>query len=181
MNPKVEVLPITEGATKKLSKKHNAFVDEYFRLFNATEAYISVYDNASYDSARAASARLMADPRIKEECERRIERSRQETQKFLLLHGIHKTREKASFIYLIGASNGLVKIGKTTDTGSRIAILNTGSPVELTIIACFKTTLADEVEERLHSVYAEKRIKGEWFALTPEDIETIKNEFNPQA
>lgn len=61
---------------KKLSKKHRAFVDEYFKTgpnrFNATEAYRATYPKSSYAAARANSARLIAKDSIRLEMERRM-------------------------------------------------------------------------------------------------------------
>jgi hypothetical protein len=43
-------------------KKHQEFVNQYFICnMNQTEAYLKVYPKSSYDSARANSARLIAD------------------------------------------------------------------------------------------------------------------------
>ena len=46
---------------KPLSKKHQAVQDKYLTCFNQTQAYLHVYTNVTYDSARTASARLFAD------------------------------------------------------------------------------------------------------------------------
>lgn len=60
----------------EISKKHRAFIDEYFRTgpnrFNATAAYQAVYPKSSYRAARANAARLIADDNITAEIERRM-------------------------------------------------------------------------------------------------------------
>jgi len=55
-----------------LSKKHTAFVDEYLRCFNATEAYLRVYPKSSRESARANAARLIATDSVSEHIQARL-------------------------------------------------------------------------------------------------------------
>lgn len=55
-----------------LSKKHCLFVEEYLKQFNATKAYLTVYPKSSYDSARANSARLLANDNISKEIQARL-------------------------------------------------------------------------------------------------------------
>lgn len=55
---------MTDESTKPLSKKHQKFVDEYLRCWNGTRAYMRVYRNSSYDSARANAPKLLANDSI---------------------------------------------------------------------------------------------------------------------
>ncbi len=77
MDPRIEVLPIMEGATiartKGLSKKHSAFIDEYLRCFNGTWAYLRVYPHVSKRSARASAARLLATVSVTEAIKQRLQ------------------------------------------------------------------------------------------------------------
>lgn len=57
---------------KEMSKKHTAFIDEYLRCFNATEAYLRVYPKSSRDAARANAARLIATDSVKAEITARL-------------------------------------------------------------------------------------------------------------
>lgn len=82
-------------------------------------------------------------------------------------------RQKSMIVYLIRAENGLVKIGKTYDVAARLQALDIGSPVSLELVYVIETQRADEVEQRLHGIYEAKRVKGEWFALSDEDIQAI--------
>lgn len=62
-----------EEQPKKLSPKHQEFVNNYFRLnMNATDAYQTTYPKSSYDAARAHGARLVADGNIQAEIQRRL-------------------------------------------------------------------------------------------------------------
>jgi len=59
--------------SKPLSKKHIIFINEYLKTFNATKAYLTVYPNSGYDSARANSARLIARDNISSEMRARLD------------------------------------------------------------------------------------------------------------
>lgn len=56
-----------------LSNKHQDFINEYFlQKMNGTDAYMTVYPKASYDTARANAAKLLANTSIKAEIDRRL-------------------------------------------------------------------------------------------------------------
>ena len=58
---------------KPLSKKHQAFVDQYFLChFNGTEAYMRVYKPKDRNVARASAARLLADVSVSEAISARL-------------------------------------------------------------------------------------------------------------
>ncbi|UEG66215.1 terminase small subunit [Weissella hellenica] len=59
---------INELADSDLTDKQKAFVIEYVRLFNATQAYINVYD-VDYATANKLAARLMVNDGIKSSIE----------------------------------------------------------------------------------------------------------------
>lgn len=56
-----------------LSAKQSAFIDEYLRCWNATDAYQAIYPKSSRDAARAHAARLVANGSISEEIQRRVD------------------------------------------------------------------------------------------------------------
>lgn len=55
-----------------LSRKHQAFANEYLDCFNATEAYMRVYAPKNRDVAAANAARLLGNARVAEEIDRRL-------------------------------------------------------------------------------------------------------------
>src|SRR5687768_16074135 len=59
---------------KTLSKKHRAFIDQYFLCrFNGTEAYMRVYNpKGGRASARVMASELLAMPNISAEVESRL-------------------------------------------------------------------------------------------------------------
>lgn len=56
----------------ELSPKHQQFINEYLRLWNATEAYMLVYPDSSYEAARRDASRLLTNADIAAEIKRRI-------------------------------------------------------------------------------------------------------------
>lgn len=79
------------------------------------------------------------------------------------------------FIYFLRADNGLYKIGKTKVLDRRIKQLGIKLPYKLELIHAVGTDEMHYIEKDYHRRYAQKRIRGEWFALTDEDIVQIKN------
>lgn len=76
-------------------------------------------------------------------------------------------------VYVIADGTGAYKIGKAQRLSSRLAGLQTGNPRKLQVVivaACSDATL---VESNLHKQFAHRRLRGEWFVLTPEDLKDI--------
>jgi len=74
-------------------------------------------------------------------------------------------------IYFIGNGNGQVKIGYSRDPVARLPALQTGSPYPLELLAVKPG--GQTVEAELHTKYANDRLEGEWFQLTPMLIHEI--------
>jgi hypothetical protein len=74
---------------------------------------------------------------------------------------------KVGTVYFIGPEQGPVKIGFTTNVPQRLARLQAGSPVALTVLA--QIDGAQPFDERLlHMEYRAHRLHGEWFERCPE-------------
>jgi phage terminase small subunit len=58
---------------EELTTRQLAFIDEYLICMNGTQAYMTAYPKASYDTARANSSKLLVNASIKAEIERRME------------------------------------------------------------------------------------------------------------
>lgn len=75
-------------------------------------------------------------------------------------------------IYLIqGAETGYTKIGITKDIQRRLKTLQISSPEHLQVAHSFPGTAAEE--RSLHRSYQDKRLHGEWFSLSQNDIQAI--------
>ncbi len=82
------------------------------------------------------------------------------------------------FVYLISDDEwGFFKIGLSkNDPQFRLKNLNTGNSSKLSIVNYFKTANFKKIERLLHMKYADRRVNGEWFKLTDDDILSFESE-----
>lgn len=82
------------------------------------------------------------------------------------------------WIYLVCSEiNGqkLHKIGFTKRTPEkRIKEFKTGNASEIYLVDSFESKWGTKIEAMLHRIYRTKKINGEWFDLTEEDVEMFK-------
>lgn len=73
-------------------------------------------------------------------------------------------------IYIIKASNGLLKIGMTSNPRARVRSLQTGSPLHLSVAhkQSVPTPRARTAEKRVHYRLRHSRVHGEWFKCSLE-------------
>jgi hypothetical protein len=72
----------------------------------------------------------------------------------------------ASRLYVVGSDDmPWVKIGISVDPQKRLMILQTGSPFTLSVLWHCEGDFT--LEQHLHGVFGNHRIRGEWFDLTP--------------
>jgi len=88
-------------------------------------------------------------------------------------------RTEAGFIYVI-EGNGYVKIGCSKAPMKRFHTLSAKAPFPLETVLTFATEDMYGCEKALHAEFAHKRTYGEWFALTADDIATIRQRYMSQ-
>jgi hypothetical protein len=71
-------------------------------------------------------------------------------------------------VYLIGPVDGAYKIGQSQDPEARLAQFNL--PFEPAIVAIVTTSRKGWLEPYMHAAFAHRRIRGEWFRLTHEEV-----------
>lgn len=76
------------------------------------------------------------------------------------------------YLYLIECRE-FYKIGVANDVKSRLASLQTGNPIQLSIVTCFGFNNAEVVEKSLHQRFELSRQIGEWFILTDTEIKLL--------
>jgi predicted GIY-YIG superfamily endonuclease len=74
------------------------------------------------------------------------------------------------YIYLIQASNGMVKIGITTNISGRLRDLNSSSPLALTVRYKALSKAANFIEHTLHAMFQAEHSHAEWFHLSDDQI-----------
>jgi phage regulator Rha-like protein len=86
-------------------------------------------------------------------------------------------KKMPDILYVIQV-NEYVKIGVTRNLELRMQTIQTASPYEINL--CYQASLnkACYVEKKLHNIFKNNRIRGEWFKVHPskviEAIETLK-------
>ena len=81
-------------------------------------------------------------------------------------------------VYLFKAENGLIKIGFSENPEQRLEHFLNG-PVEVWLLYSSPATQRPaELERNLHKQYAAKRVRGEWFALSDNDVQQIQKTCN---
>jgi hypothetical protein len=80
---------------------------------------------------------------------------------------------KPGFVYLIQCGP-YYKIGVSTDVGQRVKQLSTLPPFDLDLVCTIETGDMESLERELHERFADKRKRGEWFELDPEDVDQIR-------
>lgn len=74
-------------------------------------------------------------------------------------------------VYFIRQRNGgPTKIGFATDVNARLAALQTAHAQPLHVAGVWPGATSDD-EKRLHAKFADKRLSGEWFDLTDDELE----------
>lgn len=86
-----------------------------------------------------------------------------------------KLPHPAGYIYVIQDTeySKLYKIGRTVEPARRLNDIRNFLPGSSEIIAIVDTQDAPTLEWQLHQRYAERRKRGEWFALTDTEVREI--------
>lgn len=86
-----------------------------------------------------------------------------------------ENKSTQGYVYVITTEKGKYKIGRTRDIKHRIQALQTFSHKKIRLVLKVKTTNCNVLEILCHRKFSDKRIFGEWFALTDEDLQWIRN------
>ena len=89
---------------------------------------------------------------------------------FVKIESRSKPRRPQS-VYFIADAYGHVKIGYATSVEARFGDLQVAHASELTLL--LEISGGPELEKELHQRFAEHRVRGEWFTLSPEISEYV--------
>lgn len=84
------------------------------------------------------------------------------------------SRQQPGYVYLIKSSTGHWKIGRSKNPKDRLKTFGVILPFEVQYEHLIPADDMCKAESALHEKYAEKRVNGEWFLLTEDDIADIK-------
>lgn len=77
-------------------------------------------------------------------------------------------------VYMLQAGQHF-KIGKSVNPNKRIGQLKTQLPYAVTVVHTIRAANPAQVESHWHRRFASKRLNGEWFDLTPEEVTEFKS------
>jgi hypothetical protein len=87
---------------------------------------------------------------------------------------IHVATPNAGYVYLLKEINGVhYKIGRASNPQDRLRTFNVKLPYQVEYVCLIPTIDMYSLERHLHRQYTEKRVNGEWFALSDEDVASI--------
>jgi hypothetical protein len=81
-------------------------------------------------------------------------------------------------IYVISILDEYYKIGSSKNIYSRITNIERALPFEIHLVKIFETSSYKIIENHLHKKFSHKKIKTEWFRLSPQDIEELEDILN---
>ena len=93
-------------------------------------------------------------------------------------NGFNRNTDMAKFVYLVHAKDTeFYKVGISRKPKGRLAGLQTGCPIHLSLILQVKVKHAEAWEEYIHGRLGECKVRGEWFRLDQERLERVKHGF----
>lgn len=72
--------------------------------------------------------------------------------------------------FVIEPTNNAIKIGRSSQIRKRLGQLQTGNVDELELMGWITPSDDKKVERSLHQIYANHRVRGEWFAISQDDV-----------
>lgn len=85
-------------------------------------------------------------------------------------------KETSGFLYVIYIDSGaerIYKIGMAKHFGSRFDSHQCSSPFDICVSICYFVPNMRAEEMALHSIFQDKRVRGEWFRLDCSDLDAI--------
>lgn len=77
------------------------------------------------------------------------------------------------YVYIVSFEDRFFKIGKAKYPQERISAISAMMPVAIKVVAVLKSDDPHLTERTLHIKFKDKRLNGEWFSLSKEDIKFI--------
>ena len=85
-----------------------------------------------------------------------------------------QANKRRGFVYFVQDGEGRVKIGKALNMATRMGEY-TKLPTEPKVVHVFESEDYTRAEKIVHDFYKERRLRGEWFMLTDEDMAFVKS------
>jgi len=85
------------------------------------------------------------------------------------------SKDRGGFVYLLKSDTGYYKIGHTVNPDNRITTFGVLLPFEVEYDHLIQSPDMRRLESDLHRRYEDKRVNGEWFDLSVDDVAYIKS------
>lgn len=88
-------------------------------------------------------------------------------------------RKITAGVYVIRAGR-YYKIGISEHIRKRLSAIQCHNPIRVLLLFGIKTTpqRRQKTEERLHAHFREKKVRGEWYELSEDDLQWIRNNYD---
>jgi hypothetical protein len=90
----------------------------------------------------------------------------------VVIPALRAQTSRPGFVYVL-ACEGRYKLGASRNVRQRLRTLQTASPAPLELVWSADVPDMYGTERALHAQFAHRHIAGEWYALTPEDLQEI--------
>jgi len=81
---------------------------------------------------------------------------------------------REGYVYILGTRGIYYKIGRSSKLDRRIKQLKIQLPFPVKVLYAVKVRDCAYTEAKLHDLYFERRLNGEWFELDAESVEWVK-------
>lgn len=75
-------------------------------------------------------------------------------------------------------SGDFCKVGRTNNLQTRITTLAIQLPFRVNLHAAYRVCHSEIMERHIHDYFADKRMNGEWFKLSEDDLEFLDRSMN---
>lgn len=133
-----------------------------------------VFLGVSYHLSKKVSA-LMMDLYVTSRLLKRVQSDMIDMGYQLYNHSVFYGGHNPGYVYVVKSDTGHYKIGRTNNPDDRRKTFNVKLPVEIEFIVLIKTSNYVELESILHQQYQHKRVNGEWFSLSCNDLLFLAN------
>lgn len=168
----------------KTALKHFPLIQQYHLTMEYVEAYDEDYHDSTFVSYLVDKIRDLEDI----ELESGIKLPESLAQEFHAIKNkaldtqfrlskkakVNKPAEIKGWVYLLKSPLGAFKIGRTKNPNDRLKTFKTSLPFEVEYLHLIETPDMVGLEQVLHLRYHNKRVNGEWFNLSPDDVAYIK-------
>lgn len=84
-----------------------------------------------------------------------------------------KARRRTGYIYVLESDDGYYKIGQTGSLQNRVKALKIQLPFKVHLLHRVAVSDPSAAERQLHQRFKDRRMNGEWFRLSQEDVEWL--------